>query len=77
MPRTDTIKNVPNAEVARMKAEAEELGATVTVTANGNDTSTVVATFPDSTAASAHASAAQAHASSPPTHSPGGASKSG
>lgn len=46
MARTATIPNVPNNEVARVKAEFEAAGATVVVTANKDGrTSTIVATF--------------------------------
>jgi hypothetical protein len=47
MPRTDTIPNVPNDQVERVKGEFEAEGATVTVTPNGDGTSKVVATYPD------------------------------
>lgn len=51
MPRQEIINNVPDAEVPRIKAEFEAAGATVVVTSNGDNTSKIVATFPDSTSA--------------------------
>jgi hypothetical protein len=69
MARQETISNVPNSQVSRVKAEFEEVGATVVVTNNGDGTSTLVATFPDdASAARAHASTAQAHASAAQAH---------
>jgi hypothetical protein len=76
MARTVTVTKVPNAEVAQAKAGYEHEGATVTVTPDGTDTSTIVAVWADaagadgtaSVAAQAHAAAAQAHASAASAH---------
>jgi len=72
MSQPETVKNVPNADVARVKAEFEAEGATVTVSPNSDGTtSDVTATFPDDgngSAAVAHASAATAHASAATAH---------
>ncbi len=47
MARQETIPNVPNADVPRVKAEFEAAGATVVVTPNPDgQTSKIVATFP-------------------------------
>jgi hypothetical protein len=47
MPHTETLTQVPNAEVPRVKAQFEAAGATVVVTPNPDGTtSTIVATFP-------------------------------
>lgn len=47
MPSTETIPDVPNAEVERVKKQFEAAGATVEVSDNNDGTSTLVATFPD------------------------------
>ena len=47
MARVEVLKDVPNANVAEIKASFEDEGATVIVTAQGNDLSTLVAIFPD------------------------------
>lgn len=47
MARTETLNNVPNADVPRVVAEFQKAGATTVVTANPDGkTSTIVATFP-------------------------------
>jgi|GraSoi2013_115cm_1033766.scaffolds.fasta_scaffold451331_1 hypothetical protein len=47
MARQDTIPNVPNADVPRVKKDFEDEGATVVVTPNPDGTtSKIVATFP-------------------------------
>jgi|HubBroStandDraft_1064217.scaffolds.fasta_scaffold192412_2 hypothetical protein len=50
MVQVQTIHQAPNAEAARIKAEFEAEGAMVTVTPDGPNTSTLVATFPNSAA---------------------------
>ena len=59
-----TLTGVANSDVPRIKADYEHQGATVTVTPDGAGTSTVVATWPDATnataAASTHAAVATA-----------------
>lgn len=50
MVQTQTIHQVPNDQVPRIKAEFEAEGATVAVTPDGPNTSTIVATFPSSAA---------------------------
>lgn len=47
MVQIQTIHQVPNDQVDRVKREFEREGASVMVTADGQDTSTIVATFPD------------------------------
>jgi hypothetical protein len=48
MARTETLNKVPNTQVAQVKQDFLDSGATdVTVTDNGDGTSNVVATFPD------------------------------
>ncbi len=74
MSHTETVKNVPNDQVAQVKLEFEAEGATVSVSDNGDGTSDVTATFPDASsdtnvsAAAAHASAASAHAAAASAH---------
>jgi len=48
MSHTETLENVPNSDVGRVKQDFLDAGATsVSVTDNGDGTSKVVATFPD------------------------------
>lgn len=80
MARSVTLTGVPNSDVADIKADYEHQGATVTVTDNGDGTSTVVAVWPDASgvveaagaaagaAATAHAAAAQAHTAAATAH---------
>jgi hypothetical protein len=47
MGRTETIPDVPNADLERVKRQFEAAGATVVVSDNDDGTSTLVATFPN------------------------------
>jgi len=58
MVQTQTIHQVPNSQVPRVQAEFEAEGATVTVTPDGPNTSTIVAVFPSSAAPQGAAAAA-------------------
>ena len=58
MVQIQTIHQAPNAEAARIKAEFEAEGAIVAMTPDGPNTSTLVATFPNS--AALHGAAARA-----------------
>jgi|GEM_PF-6817821 len=47
MPQTETAQDVPNANVASLKAINEAQGGTVVVVDNGDGTSNVTTTWPD------------------------------
>ena len=68
---TETSHNVPNDRVEQVKADCRAAGAfNVSVTPDGEGTSTVVCFFADdpSDASAAHASAAAAHTSAANAH---------